>query len=170
VLALLALACFPVLAHATDSGEAQYTDAPPTVTGKKPPKSQGPPANKSTAQNGGQPAQQPKGGSNEGNHTQAESRQGGSPGGSGGGTGGGGGGTGGSKGGGGNGSGHSSNPSPPGGGTTKPVPTGSDSGSSPLVPILIAIAALAAISIGAVMFRQRRRRGTPSAPVSPKAG
>jgi hypothetical protein len=39
-------------------------------------------------------------------------------------------------------------------------------GSSPLVPILIAVAVLAAISIGAVVLRQRR---TPSAPVSPNA-
>lgn len=44
-----------------------------------------------------------------------------------------------------------------------------DDGSSPLVPILIAIAALAAISIGAVVIRQRRQRGDSGAQVSPKA-
>jgi hypothetical protein len=44
----------------------------------------------------------------------------------------------------------------------KPTTAGSEpdthAGSSPVVPILIAIAALAAISIGAVVIRQRRRR------------
>jgi len=40
--------------------------------------------------------------------------------------------------------------------------------SSPLVPILIAIAVLAAISIGAFFYRQRRQDSTDS-PVSPKA-
>jgi len=32
----------------------------------------------------------------------------------------------------------------------------SDDGSSPLVPILIAVAVLAAISVGTVLYRQRR--------------
>lgn len=59
--------------------------------------------------------------------------------------------------------------------TSEPKPvenagTISDGGgsSSPLVPILIAIAALAAVSIGAVVIRQRRRGG-PGTPVSPNA-
>ncbi len=43
----------------------------------------------------------------------------------------------------------------------------SDDGSSPLVPILIAIAVLAAISIGAYYYRQRRQ--DPGSTVSPKA-
>jgi hypothetical protein len=39
-----------------------------------------------------------------------------------------------------------------------------------LVPILIALAVLAAISIGAVVIRQRRQNGDgPGAAVSPKA-
>lgn len=42
-----------------------------------------------------------------------------------------------------------------------------DDGSSPLVPILIAVAALAAISIGAFYYRQRRQG--PGSTVSPKA-
>lgn len=46
---------------------------------------------------------------------------------------------------------------------------GDGGGSSPLVPILIAIAALAAISIGAVMFRARRQRAGSGTPVSPEA-
>lgn len=43
----------------------------------------------------------------------------------------------------------------------------SEDDSSPLVPILIAVALLAAISIGAYLYRQRRQ--DPSSPVSPKA-
>lgn len=45
----------------------------------------------------------------------------------------------------------------------------SDDGSSPLVPILIAIAALAAISIATVMVRARRQRGEGGTPISPEA-
>ncbi|HST69324.1 MAG TPA: hypothetical protein VLI94_06675 [Solirubrobacterales bacterium] len=43
----------------------------------------------------------------------------------------------------------------------------SDDGSSPLVPILIAVAVLAAISIGAYYYRQRRQG--PGSTVSPNA-
>lgn len=52
-----------------------------------------------------------------------------------------------------------------------PASTTSSSGgsSSPLLPILIAIAVLAAISIGAVVLKQRRQRRDPGATVSPKA-
>lgn len=50
---------------------------------------------------------------------------------------------------------------------SQPVEGSSESSSSPLVPILIAIAVLAAISIGAFYFRQRRQG--PDSPVSPKA-
>jgi cobalamin biosynthesis Mg chelatase CobN len=45
--------------------------------------------------------------------------------------------------------------------------TASDDGSSPLVPILIAIVVLAAISIGAYYYRQRRQG--PGSTVSPNA-
>lgn len=46
----------------------------------------------------------------------------------------------------------------------------SDGGSSsPLVPILIAIAVLAAISVAVVMIRQRRQRRGPTANASPEA-
>jgi cobalamin biosynthesis Mg chelatase CobN len=49
--------------------------------------------------------------------------------------------------------------------------TSSGGGSSPLVPILIAVAVLAAISIGAVLYKQRRSdSGDSGASVSPKAG
>ena len=44
-----------------------------------------------------------------------------------------------------------------------------DGSSSPLVPILIAIAALAAISIAAVVIRNRRQGDGPDTGVSPKA-
>lgn len=48
--------------------------------------------------------------------------------------------------------------------------TGTSNGSSsPLLPILIAIAVLAAISVAAVVIRQRRQRRAPGAQVSPKA-
>lgn len=57
-------------------------------------------------------------------------------------------------------------------GESKPVannrPAEESGSSSPLVPILIAIAVLAAISIGAFYFRQRRQ-GRGDSPVSPKA-
>lgn len=43
----------------------------------------------------------------------------------------------------------------------------SGDGSSPLVPILIAIAVLAAISVGAFFYRQRRQDA--GSPISPKA-
>ncbi len=42
-------------------------------------------------------------------------------------------------------------------------------GSSPLVPILIAIAVLAAISVAVVMIRQKRQRRGPTATASPEA-
>jgi cobalamin biosynthesis Mg chelatase CobN len=53
-----------------------------------------------------------------------------------------------------------------------PVEGSSEGSSSPLVPILIAIAVLAAISVGAFYFRQRRQGEGPDSsdsPVSPKA-
>ena len=52
----------------------------------------------------------------------------------------------------------------------KSTPDSSDDGSSPLVPILIAAAVLAAISIGALMIRQRRQRDGSSPSLSTKAG
>ena len=44
-----------------------------------------------------------------------------------------------------------------------------DDDSSPLVPILIALAVLAAISIGVVAMRRRRQETDPGAPTSPQA-
>jgi MYXO-CTERM domain-containing protein len=50
-----------------------------------------------------------------------------------------------------------------------PASAESDDGSSPLVPILIVIALLAAISLAAAVIRQRRQRAGNGA-VSPEAG
>jgi len=174
VFALLAFASFPVAA-AADSSNIQYSDAPPTATGKESVKET--PAKTSKA-NGGSTNPSNTPGSKEAHSPEEESpgstqsksdavpvapSQGGGNGGSGpqstqhtG--------SHGSKGG---------NGAQAGGQTAKPVAASKDKGSdsSPLVPILIAIAVLAAISIGAVMLRQRRQRGGGSTPsVSPKAG
>lgn len=165
VLALLAFACFPLLAHADSSG-IQYTDAPPTnPTGKNTIPTQTEPSAHSSKKNGGA-----AGAGNQGSN------------------GGGGSGGGSSKshdGSGakaGNGADQQGNPGKAGanGGSGHPDQTAQagepssqgDGGSSPLAPILIAIALLAAISIGVVVMRQRRRRGSGSSgtPVSPEAG
>jgi cobalamin biosynthesis Mg chelatase CobN len=165
VLVLLALACFPVLAHA-DSSEVQYQDAPPTVTGTKVPKDHKPPTGKSHSGGGSTSAQASK--ANGSGASGKGSSAGGSSSGSGTGTGGVGTGQQGSPGkASGRGSGSSGQAT---GNNASPTSSQGDSGSSPLVPILIAILALAAISLGAVMIRQRRRRGTPGAQISPKAG
>ncbi|HXS48286.1 MAG TPA: hypothetical protein VN756_12590 [Solirubrobacterales bacterium] len=161
MLALLALSCFPVLAHADSSG-IQYTDAPPTVTGTKAPKHSEPPANKSNAKTGGESTDEGKGRPNNPHSSEKEQSAGGSPG-SGGGNGSNG--QSGGQGQGGQGSGQSTAEV----GGAQPVSSQGDSSSSPLVPILIAIAVLAAISVGTVVVRQRRR-GNPGSSVSPEAG
>jgi hypothetical protein len=48
--------------------------------------------------------------------------------------------------------------------------TSEDGGSSPLVPILITVLALAAISVAALMIRQRRQRDGSGPPLPTKAG
>ncbi len=158
VFALLAFACFPLLAQADSTG-AQYEDAVPVVTGHKTPPS-GPPAHLSKT-GGGAPAHTgtvpgSKGGSSKDNPSATGNGAGtesngatdqGSPA---------------------NGS-NDKTPTPQQGSQLAGSTSSSGSGSSPLVPILIAIAALAAISIGAVMVRQRRQRRGPGASVSPKA-
>jgi hypothetical protein len=159
VLALLAFASFPVLAQANPHYETESTQLP-TGEGENSPTHHKNP--------GGQ-------------ESSPEAHQSGVPGGGGGGTGGGGGGGhphGGSSSSQ-NGPSQESNPSSPAGGgqaqnksgngATKgqnssggvqigePKSSVSNSeGSSPLVPILIAVAVLAAISVGAVLVRQRR--------------
>jgi cobalamin biosynthesis Mg chelatase CobN len=165
VLALLALGCFPLLAHA-DSSEVEYQDAPPTVTGGKAPNDHGPSAGSSNVNNGGASAPGGKGGS--GGSSGGGSSEGGSSGS--------GGGAGSTKDGGtgqqGSPGKHSGNGSIASGKTaagTHEASSQDSGGSSPLVPILVALAALAAISLGVVTIRQRRRRGSPRSRVSPEA-
>ena len=166
VLALLALGCFPVLAQADSSG-IQYSDAPPTATGNHSIPTRSEPPAHSSKTNGGAAApavhhagDSSGGGSSEGGSSTKSGNasgaakdggtgQQGSPG----------------QGSTGNSKGHPANSA---GGNGESAPSQSDDGSSPVVPILIAVAALAAISIGFVMMRQRRRRGS-GVPVSPKA-
>jgi hypothetical protein len=171
--ALLAFALFPVAAGADSSG-VQYSDAPPTATGKEPLNET--PAKSSKSKSGGvsnpsntsnsQEAHPSDGESSPGstasksdtappssaNAGQNDAGQQGNQG-------------------------HDSQAKSQGGqqqgqqSAAKPTTTSNDGGgSSPLVPALIAIAVLAAISVGAMMLRQRRRRGTPVKTVSPKAG
>lgn len=164
VLALLALGCLPVLAHADSSG-IEYSDAPPTATGKNTIPTQTEPSAHSSKKNGGAavPGNQGSnggggsGGGSSKSHagSDVEAGKGANQQGSQGKTAA----NGGSK--------HASQTAHAGA-----EPASQESGgSSPLVPILIAIAILAAISIGAVVIRQRRRRGSGSGtPVSPEAG
>jgi cobalamin biosynthesis Mg chelatase CobN len=182
VLALLALALFPVLAHAENSNEAIYTPEVPSIesTGSTAPKthkessatphksSNNPAAHSSAAETGGTGSEGPEGeaeGESEGNQKSS----------------GGAGGTGGNgnppKAGGGEGGGSKS------GGTSKSAggiseaqavatkspgagASESSGGSSPVVPILIAVVLLAAISIGVVLYRQRKSGQGPDSRVS----
>jgi hypothetical protein len=163
VLALLALGSIPVPAQAEDSSGIQYSDAPPTATGKNTIPTQKESTKHSSNKSGGAGASNSPGAG-------GGSNGGGSPGGGssaqpGGAKAGAGGAQQGSQGqGGGNGGSGQTNQSAQNG-----SPASADSGgSSPLVPILIAVAALAAISIGAVVMQRRRRDSDTS--VSPKAG
>jgi cobalamin biosynthesis Mg chelatase CobN len=169
VLALLALACFPVLAQAQDATGVQYETegSVPTVTGHTtPPKnSGGSPADPS---NGGATAT----GSGSSNASGSGSAAGG-PSANGNPSTGGGGDTGQGNSGNGsttaNGKGNGQQAGSLSSGQPASSQTSADDSSSPLIPILIAIATLAAISIGVVVIRQRRQRQDPGAQVSPKA-
>ncbi len=168
VLALLALGSFPGLAQAESSGGAQYESELPNV----------PPQEGSGHhdKNPGGPKESGGGGGPE-----AEISTG-SPGGKNGGNGG-------SNGPGGEGNTQQGSPAPEAGGKQNgdgstpagkksgqaqpelkvgsPAASNSEGSSSPVVPILIAVAVLAAISIGAFYYRQRRQ-GSGS-PISPNA-
>lgn len=161
VLALLALACFPVLAQA-DSGTIQYDPSLPSPGGgakqneniaksSESPKTGGAEAPPSTGTGEGYVEQAPPSSEGQGNPNAGAER------------------------GPGQGSPDKGN-NPPGGTKVQPTtpqhvqPKASDDGSSPLVPILIAVAVLAAISIGALLIRQRRQRGGSSPSLSTKAG
>ena len=180
VLALVVFACLPALAQAecTDSSCAQYEVEIPTAEGKtkkKDHQSEGqnePTAEISNKGGGGKDGGSPSG---EENSEETEESKGG---GAGPGKDNGGGNPGNKNGspGGGNPTGNNGSESlgqgQAVGGTESGEPAShSSGGSSPLVPILIAVAVLAAISIGAVIYRQRRQgSGGSGSPVSPKAG
>jgi cobalamin biosynthesis Mg chelatase CobN len=177
VLALLAFACLPALAQAecTDSSCKQYEVEIPTSGGKEhKPKHQSEAQNEAPAEASHAPqGKHQKPPSSEGNSEESEeSKTGATPGNNGGGHNDGGGQQANPPGGGGQGSEGISGEKQVGGGTTQGQPAShSSGGSSPLVPILIAIAVLAAISIGALIYRQRRQdSGGSGSPVSPKAG
>jgi hypothetical protein len=166
---LLALVWGGAVAHATDSSGVQYSDAPPTVTGDNPPNAPAggtSPARSSKADGG---ATAPRAGSTDprssGGKSSADdqsSSQGDKP-------------T--SDDDGGNGQ-----SSPDAGSNGKReqsqddgqllgVPSssdGDDGGSSPLLPILIAVLVLAAISAGAVLLKARRQDGEPGEHAAPR--
>lgn len=162
------MAVFPGLAQAEESSGIQYEPEVPTVPTHE--SSNVPSAKHHKGSNTQSEAESEASGSNTPN--------GGGTGGSGGSNTGGGAHNGQSKQGspGGNGNGGNGSKSAGGGniGESKPVansshPAEESGSSSPLVPILIAIAVLAAISIGAFYFRQRRQGEGNDSPVSPKA-
>jgi cobalamin biosynthesis Mg chelatase CobN len=182
MLALLALALFPVLAHAESSNEAVYTPVVPSVKTKEPTSksTKENPLNSHESSNNAQAegSAVKNGGTEKSVEPEEEEGSGGQKA-----TGGGaGGGTGGNHpptGGGGEGGG---NPSKSGGGSQsgdgisnhkavaheQPGANVSESsgGSSPVVPILIAVVVLAAISIGVVFYRQRKSGPGPDSRVS----
>jgi cobalamin biosynthesis Mg chelatase CobN len=170
VMALLALLCVPALAHAEDSSGVQYSDAIPKVEGENTPtQKKKPQPIAKAADNGGaaapersgdgSDASEPGNGSSEEDSSSsggvAKDRDGGtgqgSPGGSASGK-------------------AEGKVQPPAHGGGEATAQKSDGGSSPLVPILVAILVLAAISVGVVMLKQRRQRSGPTASApSPKA-
>jgi cobalamin biosynthesis Mg chelatase CobN len=170
LLALLAMACFPVFAHAEGSAGIQYEPAPPSATphgSQSPSPHSEPKANSSGSSNGGAPA--PSGSSHSGSSkkkspSHEESKVAGGTG---------------ASGGGGNG-GHNQSSQGKNAGNAEvsrakefeqPAPQqGNGGGSSPVVPILIVVALLAAISIGAYVYRQRRHRRDHGASFTPEAG
>jgi len=167
VLALLALACFPVLAQAESSAGVQYQDAIPTAEGNNPPAhdKDRPPAAKASGDgsptaNAGSDSNPNGGSSQEGSSPKAKGAVRADDGGTGQG----------SPAGGSNGADNgSAQPSGQAAAEGPSASQSSDDGSSALVPILIGVALLAAISVAAVMVRQRRQQGGSTTPASPKA-
>ena len=167
VLALLALACFPVLAQAS-SGTIEYDPSLPGDGGAK--QNENIAKTSETPPSGGAEAPTDTGAGEGYSEEVAPSDEGGSTAAAGNGNGGG-------KG---QGNPDKGNNPPPQAKVqdnaliAKPAPESStssdDGGSSPLVPILIAVLVLAAISVAAVMFRQRRQRDSASPSLSTKAG
>jgi hypothetical protein len=161
VLALLALACFPVLAQA-GSGTIEYD---PALPGDGGPKQNENIAKSSESPNSGGAEAPPSTGSSEGyagEAPQSSESEGNANAGNGGGTG--------------QGSPDKGNKPPaeakvqPAAPIVTPDSASDDDGSSPLVPILIGVGVLAAISIAALTIRQRRQRDGSSPSLSTKAG
>lgn len=167
---LLALVWGGAVAHATDSSGIQYSDAPPTVTGDNPPKEPaagGTPPARSSKTDGGAPA--PRTGTADPQSSEGRSSAGGQSS---------------SRGDKptGDGDGGTAQSSPDAGSTDKravaqaggqqlgaPVGDEDDGGSSPLLPILIAVLVLAAVSAAVVLARARRHDGGPVEPDAPRA-
>jgi cobalamin biosynthesis Mg chelatase CobN len=164
MLAVLAMACFPVLAQAENSG-IQYEPEVPTVpthqssnipSGKNQNSSNG--SNPQARESGSEPATggtaggKEKSGADGAHSGQGNQAQGGN---------------GDKSGSGSKGAGQSGVTNAKQFSSLGETPTESNGGSSPLVPILIAIVALAAVSIGVYYYRQRRDGSDP--PVSPSA-
>jgi cobalamin biosynthesis Mg chelatase CobN len=161
---LLAFAFFPAVAQAGDSSAAEYEEALPTIPGKTQDKN---PAKSSRTDGGSGQSSMGSGSSSETGTSDGDSSD--------------------DKGGaaapnrdGGSGQGNQGQGSK--GDDRKRVgagptgqPTGAapishdDDGGSPLVPILIALAVLAAISIGVVAMRKRRQDAGPGSSASPEA-
>lgn len=164
VLAVLAMACFPGLAVAEENSGIQYESDVPTVPqdeGSKIPSKKNPGDSKTSDENAEATGSNTPGGGGSGGNDSSSA----------GGTG-----TGQGTQGSGGGDGQRADGSQSAGSvdgaqslktTSSPVDSSSDDGSSPLVPILIAVAVLAAISIGAYYYRQRRQG--PGSTVSPNA-
>lgn len=166
VFALLAFLCLPTLAVAKDSAGAVYEEAVPTV----PAGSSGAGGVNSGGQSAGDSDSSGSSGSSGGSATDGSSSDDDKSGGAASGKGDGGNGQGSQAGG-------TSNRSGVGEGHAIASPDRAaishDGGSSPLVPILIALAVLAAISIGVVTMRRRNQDGGPGAKsgsFSPEAG
>jgi cobalamin biosynthesis Mg chelatase CobN len=167
---VLALACFPVLAQADSSG-TQYSDAPPTATGGKEPVpiDGGPSAKPSTTPSGGATAPQSSAGSNGSDNGEAAENASSE-------------GSGVSGAGNDGGTGQQSSPEDQRQGASKSdkqplqaspsqakADSSGDGGSSPLLPIILAVVVLAGISVAALLMRQRHQRGNAPGSLSEKA-
>ncbi|HYP56059.1 MAG TPA: hypothetical protein VEQ41_07150 [Solirubrobacterales bacterium] len=163
VFALLAFACFPTLAVADecdgDSSQIEYCDVPESEIDRREPHSDNKSGSGKTRDDGQSATPPGSDGGDDGNRKTGED-EGAGPGG-------------GKKDGDGKGGATKADKGKAGEGGLGSERLGLDpasDSSSPLVPILIALAVLAAISIGAVAMRRRRNDGDPGAPASPEAG
>lgn len=147
---------------AEDSSGIQYSDAPPTVTGKTSDKEPASRSNSGGAGDGSDQSSTRSGSTADGKSKDGSGDEQGAAAGGGGDDG---------KG---DAAGKKANDGKAGGSGPQAVDldqaSGDDGGSSPLVPILIALAVLAAISVGVVAMRKKREDTDPGAPASTEAG